>query len=51
MREQVEMECSECQGIGTIEDRRGSISVCNSCKGKGTVYEPGKSRTKESQKV
>ncbi len=33
------VECSECSGVGTVEDRKGVETVCNSCRGKGTIYE------------
>jgi len=34
------VECSDCEGVGLKEDRRGNTKPCSSCKGKGTLYEP-----------
>lgn len=46
MREEIEVECVECDGVGTVEDRKGIETVCGSCRGKGKTYETKKSNTK-----
>jgi DnaJ-class molecular chaperone len=32
-----EVECPDCGGVGTYEDRKGNERPCQSCKGKGKL--------------
>lgn len=35
----IEVDCSDCDGVGLSVDKKGKEHTCPSCKGKGTTHE------------
>ena len=49
-----EKECPYCDGVGTVEGNKGIEVICNTCKGKGTIYateKPEATKDKQADEV
>ena len=52
MTNQNEIECPDCDGVGTLEDRKGIEYTCPACKGKGSIRnEREKSKAEKGKEV